>query len=116
MNTPDFTHIYDLFKGDKSIATEVLSILKKNIIAEVRQMNQYLIEEKWEKLALAAHTLKSQMNYIACKSTVELLKKVEAYAKKHSHKDLIRSLSLEIFENCRLVSIHLEKELNHQRV
>lgn len=84
----DLTFLEKFSKGDSAKMKRYIGMYLTETPLILEKMKEYLVKEDWSNLAIHAHSLKPQAEFMGVTSLKEVLMAVESRARSESPKDL----------------------------
>jgi PAS domain S-box-containing protein len=108
----DLEYFNTVTEQDKDLKVRMLRIMLDETPDEVKKMKQYLAEEKWDNLRAIAHKMKSSMQFLGLKNTLEYVKFIELSAKEKINLTLLPDKVNQVAADCEEAVEYLKDELN----
>jgi HPt (histidine-containing phosphotransfer) domain-containing protein len=107
----DLTFLRQFTREDKSKMGKYIQMFLVNAPIQVKAMQEYLREEKWDELRIAAHSLKPQLEYMGIKNLKEIAQQIEENTKGSQQLENIPFLVTELSVGCESAIAELQEYL-----
>ncbi|WP_254412178.1 Hpt domain-containing protein [Dyadobacter diqingensis] len=93
----DLLFLKNLMNGDELLVDRFVEIFRKQSRGQVAALKPLLIRQQWEELSNAAHSLKTQFNYLGLETFATQVKNIEENVDNGDYHNLDKMI--DIFED-----------------
>lgn len=105
-------YFHTITEQDKDLKVRMLSIMLDETPDEVQKLKKFAAEENWDSLRAIAHKMKSSMQFMGMKATLEKVKFIELSAKEKKNLELLAEKVNSVAEDCEQAVHELKQELD----
>lgn len=107
----DLRYFNSITEEDMELKIKMMRIMLDETPDELEKLRKYTDEKNWDLVRAIAHKMKSSMQFLGLKETLDNVKSVELYAKEMKNLELIPEKVSRVEQDCRQALIALQEEL-----
>ncbi|MBC8173002.1 MAG: response regulator [Chitinophagales bacterium] len=107
----DLNYFNTITEEDNELKIKMIRIMLDETPDEMVKLQKYLIEENWDNLRAIAHKMKSSMQFLGLKHTLETVKAIELSAKNRTELNDLPDKISQVIKDCEAALRSLKLEL-----
>jgi CheY-like chemotaxis protein len=108
----DLTYLNTMTAEDAGLKSKMLQIMLEETPGELTLLEKHLETENWDGLRAVAHKMKSTVEFMGMRSTLETLRSIELSARDRQNLELLPDKIKDVLLSCRSALQALQEELD----
>ncbi|MFN0275607.1 MAG: ATP-binding protein [Chitinophagales bacterium] len=105
-------YFHTITEQDKDLKVRMLRIMLDETPDEVKKLQKFINEENWDNLRAIAHKMKSSMQFLGMKKTLDTVKFIELSAKERTNLSQLSEKVSSVAKDCEQALHELREELS----